>query len=85
VLGAKAKLALSERTFRCEACGLVTGRDVNAARNLLDLAASGAERQNACGGTVRPRLARHVPVNQEPGTRDGDKTGTVPRQHGTAA
>ena len=27
----KAKLALSERTYRCEACGLVLDRDVNAA------------------------------------------------------
>ncbi len=38
----KAKLPLSERTYRC---GLVTGRDVNAAANLLNLAASGAESQ----------------------------------------
>jgi putative transposase len=40
----KAKLALSERTYRCARCGLVLDRDINAARNLLDLAASGAER-----------------------------------------
>jgi putative transposase len=52
----KAKLSLSERTYSCEACGLVIDRDVNAAWNLLDLAASGAERLNACGGTVRPRI-----------------------------
>jgi transposase len=76
----KAKLSLSERTFTCEACGLVTGRDVNAARNLLHLAASGAERRNACGGTVRPRPARHVPVKQEPGTPPGGKTGTASGQ-----
>ena len=37
----KAKLALSERTYRCARCGLVLDRDINAARNLLDLAASG--------------------------------------------
>lgn len=30
----KAKLSLSERTFHCEACGLVLDRDVNAARNI---------------------------------------------------
>jgi putative transposase len=76
----KAKLSLSERTFTCEACGLVTGRDVNAARNLLHLAASGAERRNACGGTVRPRPARRVPVKQEPGTPPGGKTGTASGQ-----
>jgi putative transposase len=77
---AKAKLALSERTYRCDACGLVLDRDVNAARNLLHLAASGAERQNACGGTVRPGHAGHVPVNQEPGMPPRDMIGTVARQ-----
>jgi putative transposase len=50
----KAKLSLSERTFRCEHCGLVEDRDVNAARNLLKLAASGAESVNASGAAVRP-------------------------------
>ena len=73
----KAKLALSERTYQCDNCGLVTDRDVNAARNLLFLAASGAESLNACGKTVRPRTARHVPEKQEPGTRQRDKTGTA--------
>ena len=82
---AKAKLCLSQRTYRCESCGLVLDRDVNAAHNLLSLAASGAERLNACEGTVRPRFARQVPVNQEPSTRQRGKAGTVPRQHGTAA
>jgi putative transposase len=82
---AKAKLTLSERTYRCEPCGLILDRDVNAARNLLYLAASGAERVNACGGTVRPRPARQVPVKQEPGTAHAGKTGTVPAQGGTAA
>jgi putative transposase len=80
----KATLSLAERTFRCGSCGLVLDRDVNAARNLLHLAVSGTERRNACGGTVRPRPARHVPVKQEPGTAHAGKTGTVPRQHGTA-
>lgn len=40
----KAKLTLKDRVFMCEACGLALDRDVNAARNLLQLAASGAER-----------------------------------------
>jgi len=56
----------------------------NAARNLLNLAASGSERVNACGGMVRPGPAGHIPVKQEPGTRKRDKTGTAAPQ-GTAA
>jgi len=80
----KAKLALSERTYSCAACGLVIDRDVNAARNLLHLAASGAESLNAREGTLRPRPARQVPPNLEPGTPPGGKTGTAAPQ-GTAA
>jgi putative transposase len=76
----KAKLALSERTFACTECGLIIDRDENAARNLLSLAASGAERLNACGGTVRPRPARHVPVKQEPGTALAGQAGTAAGQ-----
>jgi len=82
---AKTKLALSERVYRCEECGLVIDRDVNAARNLLKLAASGAERKNARGETVRPSPAGRVPVNLEPGTRQRGKTGTAARQQAAAA
>jgi putative transposase len=64
----KTKLSLSERTYACRVCGLVIDRDVNAAANLLNLAASGAESLNACGGMVRPGLAGHTPVRQESGT-----------------
>jgi hypothetical protein len=67
----KPSLTLAERTFACESCGHTGDRDVNAARNLLKLAASGAESRNACGGTVRPDPARHVPLKQEPGTPHG--------------
>lgn len=38
----KAKLALSEGTYVCEACGAILDRDVNAAVNLARLAAGGA-------------------------------------------
>src|SRR5215472_18599545 len=76
----KAKLALSERTYVCTACGLVLDRDVNAAANLLKLAASGAESLNACGGTIRPGAAGHVPVKQEPGAALAGRTGTASGQ-----
>jgi putative transposase len=80
----KPSLKLAERTFRCESCGHTEDRDVNAARNLLHLAASGADRENACGGTVSPSLVRHVPVKQEPGAAHAGKAGTAVLQ-GTAA
>lgn len=52
----KETLALSERVFRCEECGLEVDRDLNAAKNLL-LAASSAESLNACGaGRQRPAV-----------------------------
>lgn len=82
----KPSLTLKERIYRCEHCGLVMDRDVNAARNLLRLAASGAERVNACGGTVRPSLARQDPLKQEPGAAvTADQTGTAPAHAGAAA
>ena len=42
-------LSLADRLFRCEQCGLVIDRDLNAAKNLAQLAGSSSERQNACG------------------------------------
>jgi putative transposase len=76
----KPSLTLAERTFSCEGCGLVMDRDENAARNLLGLAASGAESLNSCGGTVRPGLAGRVPMKQEPGTAPAGETGTASGQ-----
>ena len=48
----KAKLSLSERTYRCESCGLVLDRDLNAAINIC-VAGSAPETLNAHGGAVR--------------------------------
>ncbi len=45
----KAELSLSERTFICEACGVVLDRDVNAAINLLHVAVSSTDTRNAYG------------------------------------
>jgi putative transposase len=81
----KAKLRLSERTYQCQSCGLVVDRDVNAARNLLNLAVSGTESINACRAQIRPGLAGHQakPLpgkTQEPGTEHAGKTGTASGQ-----
>jgi putative transposase len=64
---AKAKLALSRRTFACGACGLVLDRDVNAARNLAALAAGTGElrRELPDGSGVRP-VARARPAVASP-------------------
>jgi putative transposase len=66
---AKAKLGLSERIFKCDACGLVLDRDLNAALNLAQIAQrhaqaeglsrsyvarTGRETQNARRGQVSP-------------------------------
>ena len=48
----KAKLSLSERTYRCDSCGLVLDRDLNAAIN-IKVAGSAPETLNAHGATVR--------------------------------
>ena len=84
----KAKLTLKDRVFACDACGHTEDRDVNAARNLLSLAASEAERLNARGAEVRPGPAGHPVLKREPGTRTTrGKTGTAAPQDllGTAA
>jgi putative transposase len=83
----KAKLTLNDRIYACDMCGHTEDRDVNAARNLLSLAASGAERRNARGAAVRPGPAGHAVLKREPGTRPArrGKTGTVSQQCEAAA
>ena len=70
----KAKLPLSERVYRCDGCGLVMDRDLNAAVNIL-VAGSAPETINARGGTVRRNdlygHATQVPVKCEPSVRPG--------------
>jgi putative transposase len=81
----KAKLTLAERVYRCDACGLVLDRDVNAAQNLLLLAASGADSVNACGAAVRPGLAAgRAALKQEPGTAKAGQTATAAHQAAAA-
>ncbi len=83
----KAKLTLKDRVFACDICGHREDRDVNAARNLLSLAASGAERLNARGAVVRPGPAGHAVLKREPGTRPArrGKTGTAASREAAAA
>jgi IS605 OrfB family transposase len=81
---AKAKLALSERTYACTACGLVLDRDVNAALNLARLAASGAD-SNGRGADRKTGLARQVAVKRQPGRARARQTGTLPPQGESAA
>ena len=66
------QLTLADRTFRCQSCGLILDRDLNAAINLSKLAASSADSQNACGegsagGGLRPAV-KLPSVKQEPDT-----------------
>ena len=48
----KAKLSLSERVYKCDGCGLVMDRDLNAAVN-INVAGSAPETINAHGETVK--------------------------------
>jgi len=61
-----------ERTFACEACGLMVDRDLNAARNLAKLvqsvAQSGWETQTARGADRKPQPAGQVAMKREAGT-----------------
>jgi len=60
------RLSLSIRTWKCENCHEVHDRDINAAKNIL--AAGQAERQNACGGKIRPADLKSKGTPVEAGT-----------------
>jgi IS605 OrfB family transposase len=80
----KAKLALSEREYHCQACGLVIDRDRNAAANLAALAAqsdtAGSGPVAARGADQKTHPHGQVAVKREPGTAPAGQTGTVPPQ-----
>ena len=81
----KAKLSLSERVYRCDACGLAMDRDLNAAIN-IKVAGSAPETINAHGGTVRRSnqhgCATQVPVKCEPSGGDNRvRLGADERKH----
>lgn len=83
----KTKLALSEREYCCEACGLVIDRDRNAALNLAALAAeydtAGSGPVAGRGADQKTRVRGQVAVKRQPGTASVGQTGTVPPQGGT--
>lgn len=78
---AKATLALSERVFRCEHCGAVMDRDLNAAANLAALAAatpgSGPEALNARGRDVRLAACEQSRMSREAGSGSPHQTGAL--------
>lgn len=84
---AKAKLALSERTFVCMSCGVMLDRDHNAALNLAALAADTAEslREQPDGtGVRRDRLAGtavRLPREEPPAQRRHRKVATAGQAH----
>ncbi len=80
---AKATLALSERVFRCEQCGAVMDRDLNAAANLAALVAaagSGPEALDARGRDVRLDVVEQSRRNREAGSGLPHQTGALTPQ-----
>jgi len=57
----KDEMPLAERTYRCEGCGLVLDRDVNAARNLLSLSTVSSTGFEACGDSPLGGSAKQEP------------------------
>ena len=74
-------LTLSDRIFACQSCGLVGGRDLNAAVNLSNLvAASRSETVNARGADRRTPSAGRAAGKREPGTARAGRTGSASPQ-----
>jgi putative transposase len=86
----KTKLRLSERTYRCDKCGLVLDRDLNAARNLAQLVdeVAAARPPRVCGATVNePEGNPHqTRTSRAAGTATGrpTPTGAGQRRRGNA-
>ena len=74
----KAKLALAERAYQCEHCGMVLDRDLNAAINLARLSehATRAEGRPAGSGPVAGRGAIRKTSPPTGAAAGGDETST---------
>jgi putative transposase len=85
----KTNLRRSERTFRCEGCGLVLDRDLNAARNLAALVAEviGGTSSQSCGATVNEPAGNPQQTHNvwAAGTATGRPTRSTPRRRATTA
>lgn len=57
----KDEMPLSERTYRCDGCGLVLDRDENAAMNLLSLSSASSARFEACGDSPLGESVKQEP------------------------
>jgi putative transposase len=58
---AKGQMSLSERTYRCDVCGLTIDRDLNAARNLEQWPGVARTLKTPVEGGVQPRLVVQPP------------------------
>jgi putative transposase len=86
----KTKLRLSERTFRCDECGLVLYRDLNAARDLAALVVgevTGGTSSQSCGATVNEPGGNLQQTHTvwAAGTAAGRPTRSTSRRKATAA
>ena len=66
--GNKQDMPLHKRTFKCNVCGHVEDRDINAAKNLLGSMLSDTEGTsgiNACGDVEEHTISRTMSKNQE--------------------
>lgn len=80
---AKAKLSLSERTYRCDTCGTTIDRDLNAAINLKHhVAGSGPETRNGGRAPQKTRPGGQQAMKPQPRSRQASD---VDRQPATAA
>jgi putative transposase len=91
----KAKLPLSERTYRCCHCGLVIDRDLNAAANLASLVETATSTGTASGAGTSTLLRRGSRANAQgeerfmgsprcSSTNCEDGTGSTPDKTATA-